>query len=129
MKSRWVVALALIAAGGAGVGWWLERPQPVQFLTTPAAKGDVLRSIVATGTVNPVVTVQVGTYVSGPIQSIVCNYNTKVKAGQLCVTERSDQQARLGSVKAAEAQRLQDSVQLFAALGGGWSEAKLYSPS
>jgi HlyD family secretion protein len=44
----------------------------------------VARSIVATGTVNPVVTVQVGTYVSGPIQSISCDYNTQVKAGQLC---------------------------------------------
>ncbi len=56
----------------------------MRYITTPATKGDVVRAIVATGTVNPVATVQVGTYVSGPIQSIECDYNTKVKAGQLC---------------------------------------------
>lgn len=56
----------------------------MRFVTAPAGKGDVVRAIVATGTVNPVATVQVGTYVSGPIQSILCDYNTKVKAGQLC---------------------------------------------
>jgi HlyD family secretion protein len=84
MRARWVIMLGLIAAVGAGVGWWLDRPKPVGFLTTPATQGDVVRGIVATGTVNPVTTVQVGTYISGPIQSIECDYNTKVKAGQLC---------------------------------------------
>ncbi len=43
---------------------------------------------------------------------------------QLIDAERAYQQARLGSTK-AEAQRLQDTAQLFVALGGGWSKAKL----
>ena len=42
------------------------------------------RAIVATGTVNPVVTVQVGTKVSGVIQSISCDFDTRVEAGQVC---------------------------------------------
>jgi len=44
----------------------------------------VSRSIITTGAVNPVVTVQVGSNVSGTIRSLYCDYNTKVKAGQLC---------------------------------------------
>lgn len=84
MKTRWWIMLGVIIAVGATLGWWLKRPEPPQFVTMPATKGDVSRSIITTGSVNPVVTVQVGSYVSGPIQSLYCDYNTKVKAGQLC---------------------------------------------
>jgi HlyD family secretion protein len=40
--------------------------------------------VTASGTVNPVVTVQVGTYVSGVIQDLLCDFNTRVTKGQLC---------------------------------------------
>jgi len=43
---------------------------------------------------------------------------------QLIVAERAYQQARLGMVT-AQARRLQDTAQLFVALGGGWWEADL----
>ena len=84
MKPRWLIGLGVIVAIAAAAIWWSERPKPVQFTTTPATQGDVIRSVITTGTVNPVVVVQVGSYVSGPIQSIYCDYNTKVRAGQLC---------------------------------------------
>ncbi len=84
MRTRWLIALGVFVALGAGAAWWLTRSTPSQFITKPATKGNVMRSVITTGNVNPVVTVQVGTYVSGPIQSIYCDYNTKVKAGQLC---------------------------------------------
>jgi HlyD family secretion protein len=84
MKKRWWIILGVIIAVGATLGWWLKRPKPPQFVTMPATMGDVSRSIITTGSVNPVVIVQVGSYVSGPIQSLFCDYNTKVKAGQLC---------------------------------------------
>lgn len=75
--------------------WWWLRPEPLGYATEPVTRGDVARTIVTTGSVNPVVTVQVGTYVSGPIQSISCDYNTRVKAGQLCakIDPRTYQQA------------------------------------
>jgi len=47
-------------------------------------RGSIVRSVSATGTVNPVITVQVGTYVSGPIEAIYTDFNARVKAGQLC---------------------------------------------
>lgn len=47
-------------------------------------RGIIAPAVISSGTVNPVTTVQVGTYVSGVIQSISCDFNTEVKAGQLC---------------------------------------------
>ncbi len=86
MRSRWLLTVGVgmaVALGAGAISWW-GRAKPPQFITIPAAEGDVVRSIIATGTVNPVVTVQVGSYVSGVIQSLACDFNTQVKAGQLC---------------------------------------------
>ena len=55
-----------------------------QYVTTPASQGEIVQAVTATGTVNPVVTVQVGSYVSGPIVQMLCDFNTQVKKGQLC---------------------------------------------
>jgi HlyD family secretion protein len=46
--------------------------------------GSISTVVKATGTVNPVLTITVGTYVSGIIQQVHCDYNTEVKQGQLC---------------------------------------------
>ncbi len=76
---------ALVLAGALGLAWWLaRRPPAVRYLTAPVTRGDVTRSIHATGTVNPVLTVIVGSYVSGVIQSQSCDFNTRVHKGQLC---------------------------------------------
>ncbi len=54
-----------------------------KYVTAPVTRGPIVRSVIATGTVNPVVTVQVGSYVSGPITAIYADFNAPVKAGQL----------------------------------------------
>ncbi|HEY2775917.1 MAG TPA: efflux RND transporter periplasmic adaptor subunit [Candidatus Binatia bacterium] len=63
--------------------WWSRAPE-TQYVTAPVSRGDVVRTVIATGAVNPVTTVQVGSYVSGVIQALHCDYNTRVTAGQLC---------------------------------------------
>src|SRR5262245_40714215 len=84
MKPRvWIAAGAALVAGSGAAAWWM-RGGPAEFVTEPVTRGTVSHAIVTTGSVNPVVTVQVGTYVSGPIQSISCDFNTQVEAGQLC---------------------------------------------
>ena len=75
---------AIVVIGLAVYFWRLEQQKPPQFVTKPATRGAVIKSIITTGAVNPVVTVQVGSYVSGVIQALYCDYNTHVKAGQLC---------------------------------------------
>ena len=56
----------------------------VHYTTAPITRGPIARSVTATGTVNPILTIIVGSYVSGVIQSLSCDYNTVVKAGQIC---------------------------------------------
>jgi HlyD family secretion protein len=56
----------------------------VRYTTAPVTRGAVTDTVTATGTVNPVLTIIVGTYVSGVIQELSCDYNTQVKRGQIC---------------------------------------------
>ena len=80
----WVLALAGLAAI-ALVGWWTtSQPASVTYSTAPVTRGAVVRSVSATGTVNPVLTIIIGTYVSGVIQDVSCDYNSQVRKGQVC---------------------------------------------
>lgn len=86
-RSRWpyILAVLLLVVVGATAGWLrFGQGVTVQYTTVPAAPGPIVRSVMATGTVNPVLTIIVGTYVSGVIQELYCDYNTEVKKGQLC---------------------------------------------
>lgn len=60
-----------------------HRSEQVRYITAPVTQGSIVRAVTASGTVNPVVTVQVGSYVSGPIIAIYADYNAPVKKGQL----------------------------------------------
>ena len=55
----------------------------VSYRTDPVTLGDVQKTITATGTVNPVTTVQVGTQVSGTIKQLFADFNSRVRKGQL----------------------------------------------
>ena len=86
-SKRWaigaVVVLVLVATAIAI--WWSVGSGPaVRYATAPVTIGPIARSVSATGTVNPELTIIVGTYVSGVIQELSCDYNTEVKRGQSC---------------------------------------------
>jgi HlyD family secretion protein len=76
--------LVVIVAAAAVMFWSAHGSAPAGYVTAPAKSGSIVQAVTATGTVNPVVTVQVGTYVSGPIVKISCDFNTEVKKGQIC---------------------------------------------
>jgi len=83
---RLVVALALVALGWLAwlwLGWGRGGSDHVEYLTAPVTRGAITATVTATGTLNPLVSVQVGTYVSGPIQALFADYNTEVHRGQL----------------------------------------------
>ena len=86
-RKAWLIGtlLSLAVLAGIGAGWWLTSAgNSVQYTTAAVTRGDVTRAVTATGTVNPVLTIIVGSYVSGVIQEIRCDYNTEVKKGQVC---------------------------------------------
>jgi HlyD family secretion protein len=74
------VAVALLFA----CWWWFVRVPPLHYVTARVTRGDIQRAVNMTGALNPVVTAQVGSYVSGNIKSWSCDYNTLVKVGQIC---------------------------------------------
>src|SRR6202050_3121340 len=69
---------------GFAVWWWFVRAPALHYVTARVTRGDIQRSVSMTGALNPVVTAQVGSYVSGNIKSWSCDYNTLVKIGQSC---------------------------------------------
>lgn len=75
----------MLIIGVGGTSWWfLSGPAKVQYSTGAVTRGPVVRTVTATGTVNPILTIIVGSYVSGVIQEVYCDYNTKVTKTQIC---------------------------------------------
>src|SRR5438309_3190764 len=58
------------------------KSSPSAFQTATVTRGPVTQAVTATGTLNPVVSVQVGSQVSGNIQKLFADFNSPVKAGQ-----------------------------------------------
>jgi HlyD family secretion protein len=77
-------ALLLLAAGAAVLWYRVQFSQRLTYSTAPVSRGTVAPYVIASGTVNPVTTVQVGTYVSGVIRELYCDFNTLVHKDQLC---------------------------------------------
>lgn len=76
-----------IVGVGLAIGGYVffngERKAPVRYRTASVERGSVISIVTATGTINPVVSVQVGTQVSGMIKSMHADFNSVVKAGDV----------------------------------------------
>ena len=103
MTRKTLLPVALAAATTISVGaWYSRRDEPAAALTTAAVtRGSIISSVSATGTLQPVTTVQVGTQVSGIIESLSADFNSIVKKGQ--VLARLDQSTYASSVEQANA--------------------------
>lgn len=83
-----LISLAIVASLGAG-GYLAyghfrgNGAQEVKYQSTPVQRGRVVAQVTATGTLQPRVTVQVGSQVSGRILQLTADFNTQVKKGQL----------------------------------------------
>src|SRR5215831_670355 len=82
---RAVTALLIVAAIGAGAGayYYKHNGVEVQVNTTPVTRGDVVDTVGATGTLQAVTTVQVGSQVSGNIAWLGADFNSIVKKNQV----------------------------------------------
>ncbi len=84
-KSFWIVGAVGVALATGGGWWWSQRAQAdaVQYRSAKIERGPLLATVSASGTVNPVTQVSVGTQVSGQIKDLLVDFNSEVKAGQL----------------------------------------------
>ena len=85
---RNVIVVAAIAAAVAGTWWGLRiraarSAQSVHYEVATIQRGRIQARVTATGTVNPIKTVQVGTQVSGTIQGLGADFNSVVTPGQM----------------------------------------------
>jgi HlyD family secretion protein len=77
-----LVTAVVLAVAAAYYFWPTGSTAPSGYVTAAVDRGGIEQSVNATGSVNPMTTVQVGTYVSGPIQAIDVTFNSPVKKGQ-----------------------------------------------
>lgn len=83
-KRKKIIILVLLLIVVAVI-WWIfssrEEKSKVEFLTIKVVLGEIGSSVTATGTIEPVIEVEVGTQVSGIIDRIYVDYNSEVKKG------------------------------------------------
>jgi HlyD family secretion protein len=87
-RKTWrVVLVACVIALIVGVVAYRRRSKPktIRYVTAAATVGDVQETVETSGTVQPVVQVQVGSQVSGRVARVLADFNTRVTAGQLLV--------------------------------------------
>jgi len=84
MKRRgWFILVAVVVAAGAVIAFALNRDGQVQHFTAKVERGDIKDSVEATGTINAVITVQVGSQVSGTIAKLNADFNSRVRKGDV----------------------------------------------
>jgi len=76
-----ILTVVLLISGIAGF-FYLRRTPEVSYKTARIERGTIISNVAATGNLSAVTTVQVGTQVSGTIQKLYVDYNSRVKKGQ-----------------------------------------------
>jgi len=82
---KWIFLLLLLGGAGYGAWWYSKRPKdkPVEYRTAAVTRGEIVQAVTASGQLNPVVNVQVGSQISGNIQNIFADFNSSVTQGQV----------------------------------------------
>lgn len=91
---RFVVPVILFAAVlglAAGFYFYAQAEPPPRYRFAKVDRGPIISAVSATGTINPVVTVLVGTQLSGQIKELLADFNTPVTTGQVVARLDSDQ--------------------------------------
>ena len=95
------IGIAIIVAGGLFLFGRGRTKEKIQLETAQVSRSSITNTVTATGTVEPVTEVEVGTQVSGIIDKLYADYNDVVKAGQLIAEmDRVNLKAELASAQA-----------------------------
>jgi HlyD family secretion protein len=82
-KRRWLILAGVVVVAGVVVGLDVSRGTQVQNFTAKVERGDIHDVVEATGTINSVITVQVGSQVSGSIAKLNADFNSRVHKGDI----------------------------------------------
>ncbi len=119
MRKSLLILVAVAVLGGGGYAYYKYRQKPVAPTVTAArvTRGDLAEAVGATGTLQAVTTVQVGTRVSGTIQELHADFNSLVRKGQVLARldpslfQTQIEQARANLIRAeADLERLRVSL-------------------
>lgn len=129
MKKLLWIGLALLLAAG---GWWFASRKSDEvagaakrFRTAKVERGELVEGVQASGTVQPVVLVQVGTQVSGVVQKLFVDFNSKVKEGDVVAQlDTRRMEAQLAQDEASVARARADVERLRAALAQSRAEVE-----
>ena len=87
-KFGWIksIIVLLVIAGAIGAVVWFffgRNKETAQYQTAAVTRGDVTQAVTASGQLNPVVNVQVGSQISGRIDKLFVDFNSRVKSNQV----------------------------------------------
>jgi len=86
-KKRVAIAAGVIVIGGAAAAWWMPKGEPKvppsKYRTSAVDIGAINQTVTATGTINPVALVNVGSQVSGTVVELNADFNDRVTKGQV----------------------------------------------
>src|SRR6516162_6487250 len=83
IKSRWLILAGAVVAAGLFAVFALNRSAQAQHFTAKVERGEINDVVEATGTINAVITVQVGSQVSGTIAKLNADFNSRVHKGDV----------------------------------------------
>lgn len=83
MKKRYIISLIIVVALFLFFGLMKKIKNAPKFLVEPIGRNTIVQVVEASGTINPVTTVNIGSQVSGLIKEIYVDFNSQVKKGQL----------------------------------------------
>ena len=83
MKKLIIPLIILVLVVILGAGAFLKKHKPQEYKTASVSNETIIQVVEASGTIQPVQTVSIGSQVSGMIKEIYVDYNSKVKKGQL----------------------------------------------
>ena len=109
-RLRWVLSVVLLLSVAAVVAWWIGTgpSAPIRYQMGEVIRGDLTLTVTATGNLAAVNTVEVGSEISGLVETVYVDFNDRVKLGQLLAALNTDRlqaevQQSQASLTAAEA--------------------------
>jgi HlyD family secretion protein len=100
--SIWLVVVAAVVAGAAAAARSMRTPTPTRYQTEPVQRGPLTVTVTATGDVQSLTEVKVGTEISGIVETVSVDFNSRVTRGQVLAKVNTDKlEAQAQQLKAA----------------------------